>query len=252
MASAKHGNTGGRKPSVWKDFDRVIVFVPGGTGAGAMAVCKRCGTTLQASAKKHGTSHLRRHAKSPCCAKRAAAAAAPAAGGDSDGGFTNWLEGVLLVEPQLDFADHLVIAGGDELVDAVAERAVAAPPAADDDSDGGFANWLEGVLVEPQLDFADRLIIAGGDELVDEVADVPAAGDHGRVSPNFIPDALPQAPASSSTRFFQKKKKRSASLPSQEGGTKDNDNSSRAKDWAPTVDNSTFDDMDFTASGDWE
>lgn len=202
MASAKHGNTGGRKPSVWNDFDRVIVFVPGGTGAGAMAVCKRCGTTLQASAKKHGTSHLRRHAKSPCCAKRAAAAAAPAAGGDSDGGFTNWLEGVL--------------------------------------------------LVEPQLDFADRLIIAGGDELVDEVADVPAAGDHGRVSPNFIPDALPQAPASSSTRFFQKKKKRSASLASQEGGTKDNDNSSRAKDWAPTVDNSTFDDMDFTASGDWE
>ena len=139
MAPANHGNAARRKSSVWDDFHRVSVS--GAAGACAMATCNRCGSTLQASTKKHGTSHLRRHANSSCCAKRAA------------------------------------------------ER---------------NTKWADELLVEPELDFAGRLIIEG----VDGEVDTAAAADDGRLSPNVIPDALPQAPASSSTRFFHKKRER--------------------------------------------
>ena len=184
MASANHGSAGRRKPSVWNDFHRVVIS--GAAGACAMATCNRCGTTLHASAKKHGTSHLRRHANSRCCAKRAA------------------------------------------------ER---------------DAKWADELLVEPELDFAGRLIIEG--EAVDGCGHVAAAGDDGRLFPNFnfIPDALPQASSSSSTRFFQKKRERSANLASHQGETTgDDDHSSRAKDWdwMPTVDDNFLLDIDFT------
>ncbi|KAM3335353.1 hypothetical protein ACQJBY_029662 [Aegilops geniculata] len=187
MASANHGGTGRRKPSVWNDFHRVIVS--GAAGACAMATCNRCGTTLHAGSKKHGTSHLRRHANSSCCAKRAA------------------------------------------------ER---------------DAKWADELLVEPaEFDLAGRLIIEG--EPVDVGARVAAAGDDGRLSPNLIPDALPQASSSSSTRFFQKKRERFANLASHEGETTgDDDHSSHAKDWVPTVvDDNFLLDMDFTFE-DWE
>lgn len=113
MASANHGNAGRRKSSVWDDFQRVSVS--GAAGACAMATCNRCGTTLQASAKKHGTSHLRRHANSSCCAKRAAQRDA------------KWAD-ELLVEPEFDFAGRLIIQGVDEPVDAGGH----APAAGDD------------------------------------------------------------------------------------------------------------------------
>ncbi|KAM0897959.1 hypothetical protein ACQ4PT_022230 [Festuca glaucescens] len=82
----RHTTSTRRKSSVWEDFDYVEV-----PGASATATCKRCGSMFQASSKKHGTSTLRRHAKSTCCAKRAAQraapclqAAAPAADDDKD------------------------------------------------------------------------------------------------------------------------------------------------------------------------
>ncbi|XP_044353982.1 uncharacterized protein [Triticum aestivum] len=180
MASANHGNTGRRKPSVWNDFHPVIVSGP--AGERAMATCNRCGTKLQACSKKHGTSHLRRHANSSCCEKRAALREAAAAPADDDDG-----------------------------LDVAALREAAAAPA--DDYDGldvakWVVEWVEDLRVVPEVDSAGRIIFERGDELVDAGGHAPAAGDHGRLSANFIQDALPQAPASSSTRFFQKKRKR--------------------------------------------
>ncbi|KAM0907290.1 hypothetical protein ACQ4PT_016232 [Festuca glaucescens] len=115
-AAPAHGGRGTarRTSSVWSHFE----YVSGGAGTGgAMATCRRCGSTLRASTKKHGTSHLRRHAKSGFCAKRAAAAGraaprlpeAPSAG-DGD---ENWIND-LLVEAEFDGAGHLIIEGGVE------------------------------------------------------------------------------------------------------------------------------------------
>ncbi|CAM0902633.1 unnamed protein product [Alopecurus aequalis] len=202
-AGAAHGQTTRRKSAVWKDFDYVDV-----PGASAMATCKRCGTTLTACPKKHGTSHLRRHAGSSSCTTRAAErvapclpAAAPVGDDDEDVWITKMVE-ELLIDPE---------------------------------SDAGL------FAVDEQLDTGTSAGSPFSDgRQVDGEGEVAVAGDHDRRSPNCMPDTrMPQAPSLSSTRFFQKKRERFAYLASHQGGTTDKDHSSRVNtDWEPTVDNS--------------
>jgi hypothetical protein len=139
------------------NFD--YVDVPGGI---AMATCKRCGSKYKASKKKHGTSHLRRHANSICCAKRAAERAAPCL--------------------------------------PVAAAPVAAPPADDDEEEEEVAKWkwLDDLYIDPEYD-ADLFSsqeqqdggltttdspFADGRQQGDGGGEVAAAGDHARCSPN--------------------------------------------------------------------
>lgn len=210
MVRQAHGQTTRRKSSVWEDFD--YVHVP---GASAMATCKRCGSTFQASSKKHGTSALRRHSKSSCCAKRAAERAAPC---------------LQAAAPCLQAAAP---AGGD-----------------DDDDEEALAKWIDDLFIDPGYDAG----LFSGEEQQDgglattnspftglTTTDLPFTdGDHDRCSPNYGDHThMPQAQSSSSMRFFQKKRERSANLASQQGETTDKDHSSLVNtDWAPTVDNS--------------
>jgi hypothetical protein len=164
----RHTTSTRRKSSVWRDFDYVDA-----AGASAMATCKRCGSTFQASSKKHGTSALRRHAGSTCCAKRAdqrasqrAGACLPAAAPAPD----DDLEWRAMVKSIDDLHKH---PGYDAFLFSREEQ-----------QDGG--------LPTTGSPFND--------------------GDHHRSSPSYGEHThMPQAQSSSSVRFFQKKRERQAS-----------------------------------------
>lgn len=176
---------------MWEDFDYDV--------ASTKATCKRCGGTLEGDSRK-GTSHLKRHLKTSICATRAAKRVAPS-------------------------------------------LPAAAPAGEDDDEEldeEALAKWIDDLLIDPELDaglvLVDEQLDSGtsagspftdGHE-VDGGGEVVAAGDHDRRAPNSMPDTrMTQAPRSSSLRFFQKKRGRSAYLASHQGGTTDKDHSSR-------------------------
>ncbi|KAM0870419.1 hypothetical protein ACQ4PT_040019 [Festuca glaucescens] len=197
-AGTAHGHTTStrRKSSVWRDFD--YVDVPGAT---AMATCKRCGSTFQASSKKHGTSALRRHVKSPCCANRAGKraaqragpclpAAAPAAADDNDDEDEQapCLPAAAAAAPDEDLEWRAMVKSIDDLHKHPGYDAFLF--SREEQQDGGLTTTSS-----PSADLT--------------TADLPFTnGDRHRCFPNHGMPDMPQAHSSSSMRFFRKKRER--------------------------------------------
>jgi hypothetical protein len=182
----RHTTSTRRKSSVWRDFDYVDA-----PGASAMATCKRCGSTFQASSKKHGTSALRRHAGSTCCAKRADQRASQRAGACLPAG----------------------AAANDDDKQAPCLPAAAAAPAPDDDLEWrAMVKSIDDLHKHPGYDaylFSREEQQDGG---LPTTGSPFNDGDHHRSSPSYGDHThMPQAQSSSSVRFFQKKRERQAS-----------------------------------------
>ncbi|KQJ95646.1 uncharacterized protein LOC106866368 [Brachypodium distachyon] len=121
VSDEARGGGGGGASTVWKHFHRNVVVSGAGAGSGCTATCRcgttatcrRCGTMLKACPRKHGTSHLHRHARSAACALRAQAQAqrvliAPEPAADDA---LTWLEDHV-VDGDVDVDGHLNIRSG--------------------------------------------------------------------------------------------------------------------------------------------